>query len=114
MTISKETPRPKITPLDDIMSAAEADHQFGQLDAGMAEFYENEARAQKPTTPYVVFYDNGDDMQECHGKLVNIPDGEDPWEYARMYLSTITSPGHNGLFVEEIGKLKPGEEFEDF
>ena len=134
--------------LAEIMSAAESDRQFGQISDGMAEWYENGARAAaknqqseervldsivnlvklveknrkepvlkqalKPTKQYVVLYDNGDDMQACHGKKVDVPEGEDPWEFARAYLLSITSPGENGLLLEEVEELKPGEPFRDF
>jgi len=43
----KKTPLAGIRfdPLGEIMSAARADSQFGQMSGGMAEFYDNEARA---------------------------------------------------------------------
>ena len=134
----------RFDPLAEIMLAAESDRQFGEMSEGMAEFYANEARAVsqdqlpqervldsvvkhvkaveakkkeqalKPTTPFVVLYDNGDDMQASHGKKIDVPAGEDPREFAHDYLLTITSPGENGLLVEEIEELKPGEKFKDF
>jgi hypothetical protein len=68
----------------------------------------------KPTTPYIIMFDNGDDMQACHAHLVNIPDGEDLKEFAYAHLDKHVTPGENGILLETIEKLKPGEKFRNF
>jgi hypothetical protein len=73
--------------------------------------FEWERDALKPITQYIIWFDNGDDMQAGHGELVNIPDGEDPWEFALNYLQTHISPGPNGILLDDVRKLKPGEKF---
>jgi hypothetical protein len=68
----------------------------------------------KPIKRYGILFDNGDDMQASHGELVNVPEGEDPWEYARNYLRNHISPGPNGILLEDVVRLKSGEKFRNF
>jgi hypothetical protein len=54
------------------------------------------------TKSCVAYYDNGDFMQSAHKMNVTIPDGVNPWVFARVYILTKTTPGENGLYVDGI------------
>jgi hypothetical protein len=59
------------------------------------------------TKSCVAYYDNGDFIQSAHDKNIAIPDGVDPWIFARVYILTKTTPGENGLYVEDIKYTGP-------
>jgi hypothetical protein len=54
------------------------------------------------TKSCVAYYDNGDFIQSAHQMNVTIPDGVNPWVFARVYILTKTTPGENGLYVDGI------------
>lgn len=73
-------------------------------------------RDEKPrrTKPYFILYENGDFKQSGHGLKIDIPDGEDPYKYARTFLKKNITPGDDGLLLEDVSPLKPGEYYTEF